>query len=153
MKNKSTLLLAAGLVVLAAAVPAYVVATQQSHGGGDHHAHATTTAEQSDNTQTASIRMDIKDFAYELPNIKIRKGTTVTWTNQDTTLHNVMKEHEGGGASHDAVAASEVQDAVFSGPLLAKGESYSFTFTTAGNFPYHCAPHERTMTGNVTVVE
>jgi len=151
MKNKSTLLLAAGLVVLAAAVPGYVVATQRSHGG-DHHAHASTTAEQSDNTQTASIRMDIKDFAYEMPNIKIKQGTTVTWTNQDAVQHNVIKDHDGN-SSHGAINAAEMQSDVFSGPLLAKGESYSFTFTTLGDFPYHCAPHERTMTGNVTVIE
>ena len=152
MKNKSTLLLVAGLVVLAAAVSGYFIVTQRSHSG-DHHAYTSATAEQSDNTQSANIRMDIKDFAYEMPNIKIKQGTTVTWTNQDTTRHNVMEEHGGNGASHEAVTVSEVRNDVFSGPVLAKGESYSFTFTATGDFPYHCAPHERTMTGNVTVVE
>ena len=41
---------------------------------------------------------------------------------------------------------------VFAGPLLAKGERYSFTFTEADSYPYHCAPHPD-MKGTVVVTE
>ena len=48
--------------------------------------------------------------------------------------------------------AADVQPDVFAGPLLAKGERYSFTFTKVGSYPYHCAPHPY-MQGAVVVTE
>lgn len=105
-----------------------------------------------DLTTQSEVTMDIKDFKYERPNIKIKKGTTVTWTNQDTVKHNVMKEHDDSDAAHDAPTKDEVKPDVFAGQLLAKGESYSFTFNEIGEVPYHCSPHP-SMNGSVTVVE
>lgn len=105
-----------------------------------------------DLTSQTTVAMDIKDFKYARPNIKIKKGTTVTWTNRDTVEHNVMLEHPGGGAAHDAPKPNEIKPDVFAGPLLAQGESYSFTFNETGTDPYHCSPHPF-MKGSVTVVE
>lgn len=105
-----------------------------------------------DLTNQTEVNMDIKDFKYEKPNIKIKKGTKVTWTNQDAIKHNVMLEHEGSGKPHDPPTASEVDPSKLAGPLLAKGESYSFTFNEVTASPYHCSPHPY-MKGSVTVVE
>lgn len=105
-----------------------------------------------DLTSQTAISIDIKDFKYSQQNIKIKKGTTVTWTNQDSVQHNVMKSHNDDGKAHDAPAKDEVKADVLAGPLLAKGESYSFTFNEAGANAYHCSPHPY-MTGNVEVIE
>jgi amicyanin len=105
-----------------------------------------------DLTQESTAAIDIKDYAYAKQNIKIKKGTTVTWTNRDTVQHNVMKEHDNDSEAHDAPTPDKVRPDVLAGPLLAQGESYSFTFTDAGSFPYHCSPHPY-MKGAVTVVE
>lgn len=105
-----------------------------------------------DLTNQSEVTMDIKNFKYEKPNIKIKKGTKVTWTNQDTIKHNVMLEHEGSDKPHDPPTASEVDPSKLAGPLLAKGESYTFTFNEVTANPYHCSPHPY-MKGSVTVVE
>lgn len=105
-----------------------------------------------DLTSQSEVSMDIKDFTYEKPNIKIKKGTKVTWTNRDAIQHNVMLEHEGSSKPHDPPTKSEVDPTQLAGPLLARGESYSFTFNEAGGDPYHCSPHPY-MKGSVTVVE
>jgi len=105
-----------------------------------------------DLTNQSEVSIDIKDFEYEKPNIKIKKGTKVTWTNRDTIQHNVMLEHEGSSKPHDPPTKSEVDPTQFAGPLLAKGESYSFIFNEARSDPYHCSPHPY-MKGSVTVVE
>lgn len=106
-----------------------------------------------DLTSQSQVSMDIKDYKYTKPNIKIKKGTKVTWTNQDAVQHNVMLDHgDDSNAPHDAPVPDEVKPDVFAGPLLSKGESYSFTFTEASNDPYHCSPHPY-MKGSVTVVE
>lgn len=102
-------------------------------------------------TNKNQVTINIEGNAYEPQNIKIHKGTKVTWVNRDSTRHNVMEEHEGSERIHDAPEISEVDPDHFAGPLLKRGESYSFTFNEVGQKPYHCAPHPY-MKGNVTVV-
>lgn len=93
------------------------------------------TGEQ-DLTGQAEITVDIKNFEYLKNNIKVSKGTKVTWVNQDAAKHNVVSDNPAGPQSE----------------LLAKGESFGFTFDTAGTFNYLCEPHPY-MKGVVTVVE
>lgn len=83
----------------------------------------TTTAVETESV-TNDVLVDIKGFAYSLVELKVKKGTTVTWTNQDSVRHNV---------AFDSGAVK--------GPLLAKGETYSYTFDEIGTFAYHCSPH------------
>jgi len=58
--------------------------------------------------------------------VTVRIGDTVTWNNPDTSIHNVF--------SDDGTTFS-------SGPAVAGPWTYSFTFTAAGNFGYHCQLH------------
>lgn len=105
-----------------------------------------------DLTSKSEVQIDIKDFKYDKPNIKIKKGTKVTWTNRDMVKHNVMAEHEGADQAHDPPTKDQVDPNEFAGPLLEKDESYSFTFNEVSAQPYHCSPHPF-MKGSVTVVE
>lgn len=124
----------------------------ETNSDGHHNKDSESLGGLVDLTNQAAISMDIKDFKYTQPNIKIKKGTTVTWTNRDDVKHNVMKEHDDDDAAHDAPTLDEVRPGVFAGQLLAKGESYSFTFNEVSTAPYHCSPHPY-MKGSVTVVE
>ena len=96
-----------------------------------------TMAEQ-DLTSQKEVTMDIKDFDFEKANIKVKVGTKVTWTNVDSARHNVIIDGEG-----EEGLGSE---------LLAKGESYSYTFTKVGMTKYLCEPHPY-MKGMINVVE
>lgn len=91
-----------------------------------------------DLTAQKEVTMDIKDFDFAQPNITIKAGTKVTWTNADS-------------ARHDVVADGEAPEG-FGSELLAKGESYSFTFTEPGMTMYLCQPHPY-MKGMINVVE
>jgi plastocyanin len=74
-------------------------------------------------------------------NIVVDEGTEVTWKNQDTIAHNVKK-------SADAVdfgGEFGVEAGQF-GP----GDTYSYTFDKAGQFPYTCTIHAG-MSGSITV--
>lgn len=122
---------------------------------GDGHHNSDTEKNDSpvlDLTNQSEVSMDIKDFKYEKPNIKIKKGTKVTWTNRDTIQHNVMREHEGADQAHNAPKPEEVKPDELAGPLLTRGESYSFIFNEVSSNPYHCSPHPY-MKGSVTVVD
>ena len=118
--------------------------SEHSAGADDHAHHHAEEADLGtvvDLTGQSTVQINIKNYAYARPNIQVTKGTKVTWTNQDAVAHNVMKEHDDGDQAHEAPSANEVRDDVFAGPLLAKGEHYSFTFNEVGSYPYHCAPH------------
>jgi plastocyanin len=75
----------------------------------------------------------IANFAFDPASVKVKAGTTLTWTNND-------------GAPHTVTAA----DGSFASGRLSTGATFSFTFATAGTYTYHCAIHSA-MTGTVTV--
>ena len=79
-----------------------------------------------------------KGFAIVQKSIKVKKGTTVTWTNEDSAKHDVTPDKET-----DEFKASE---------LFGKGETHSATFNTVGTYTYHCSPHPY-MKGTIDVVE
>lgn len=64
------------------------------------------------------------DSFYEPDPIRVKVGTTVTWTNQDTDPHDV----------------TAVDGTFYSGPIPADG-SWSWTFTKPGTYPYFCTIH------------
>lgn len=74
-------------------------------------------------------------------NIVVDEGTEVTWQNQDTIAHNVKKSAD----ALDFGGEFGVEAGQF-GP----GDTYSFTFDKAGQFPYTCTIHAG-MSGTITV--
>lgn len=92
---------------------------------------STTTAPQSTNSVT------IQNFAFSPSAITVKKGTTVTWANQDSATHTVTETDGQDGPKSDN---------------LVTGKTYSFTYNTVGTFTYDCSIHT-SMTGTVTVTE
>lgn len=88
--------------------------------------------------QMAANQVSYKGFEVIQPRITVKKGTTVTWTNQDSAEHDVTPETETADFK-----ASE---------LFGKGETYKVTFTTPGIYNYYCSPHPY-MKGVVEVTE
>jgi amicyanin len=86
--------------------------------------HSDTSSAASDAQSTNKVM--IQNFSFKPKDIKVKVGTTVTWTNNDGVQHNVVSDNGGDGPN---------------GPLLAKGASYSYTFKKTGTFDYHCNPH------------
>lgn len=79
---------------------------------------------------------------YVPPEITISSGTTVTWTNDDATIHTVTEgSPQAGGAG--ATPA-------FDSSIIAPGATWEHTFDTTGEFDYYCSLHPF-MTGKVTV--
>ncbi|HJT86032.1 MAG TPA: plastocyanin/azurin family copper-binding protein [Nitrososphaeraceae archaeon] len=74
--------------------------------------------------------------------ITVSPGTTVTWTNDDTTIHTVV-EGSPENASSGATPG-------FDSSIIAPGATWDNTFDTAGEFNYYCNLHPF-MTGKVTV--
>ena len=78
---------------------------------------------------------------YVPPEITVSSGTTVTWTNDDATMHTVTEESPQGGAGTTPM---------FDSSIIAPTATWENTFDTAGEFNYYCSLHPF-MTGKVTV--
>lgn len=88
---------------------------------------------------TGSSSITIKNTAFSPASITVSKGTTVTWTNNDNYLHNVTSGAPGA------------TNGLFSSANLNYGQTFSYTFNTAGTFPYFCSIHSDIMKGQVIV--
>lgn len=70
----------------------------------------------------------------------------IIWTNADTTAHTVTTDDQ----YTDQISGPF--DSIDSTGLILPQQTYEFTFTKDGEYPYHCEPHPW-MTGKVTVVK
>lgn len=86
---------------------------------------ATTPTPAADNT------IAIQDFSFNPATLTVKKGTTVTWINNDSAMHTVKSD-------------------AFTSGSLAKGDTFQFTFDTAGTFNYSCGIHP-SMMGTIIV--
>jgi amicyanin len=97
-----------------------------------HHQASGTMAMSSSSPSAAQVSsavatnaVTISNYAFSPASIKIKVGTTVTWTNQDPVEHTVTVNSGSGPMSM----------------LIARGQSFSYTFKQAGTYSYHCTPH------------
>src|SRR6476619_5423984 len=72
--------------------------------------------------------------------LTVSKGTTVTWTNGDTTLHTVTSGSPESGNSGTG----------FDSSYLAAGKTFQHQFSIPGTFEYYCTLHPY-MKGKVVV--
>ena len=78
-------------------------------------------------------QITISNYAFDPATITVKRGTVITWINNDSVPHKVISD----------------SPAFESGDIL-QGDTYSFTFSTAGTYAYHCQIHP-SMTGTVVV--
>lgn len=76
----------------------------------------------------------INNFQFNPSTLTIKKGESVTWTNEDSVSHAIK------GDSLSSLSSDS----------FSKGQSYTFTFNEAGTFQYHCSIHS-TMKGTIIV--
>ena len=81
-----------------------------------------------------SFKVRIANFVFADQTLTIPAGATVTWVNEDDIPHTVVS------ADH----------ATFRSKVLDTDQSFSFTFTSPGEYPYFCSIHPH-MTGKVVV--
>jgi plastocyanin len=80
--------------------------------------------------ETANVMID--NFTFEPAQLTVKVGTTVTWKNRDDIPHTVVSAGK------------------FRSKTLDTDDSFSFTFTTAGDYKYFCSLHPH-MTGMIKV--
>ena len=74
-----------------------------------------------------AIEVHIDNFVFQPAELRIKVGTTVTWTNRDDIPHTVMSAGK------------------FRSKTLDTDDKFSFTFTNAGDYKYFCSLHPHMM--------
>ena len=74
----------------------------------------------------------IDNFTFEPKALTVKIGTTVTWKNRDDIPHTLVSAGK------------------FRSKTLDTDDSFSFTFTSAGDYSYFCSLHPH-MTGTIKV--
>jgi plastocyanin len=92
-----------------------------------------TTAASVSATGGSTVQVIMSNKAYDPATVTVKVGDTVTWVNQDSPQHDVVADN-----------------GEFKSSLFDKGATFSFTFTKAGTYPYHCSIHPG-MNGTVVV--
>ena len=141
--SKNTVVIAVALTLGLAAGGA-IILNKPKPAENTNNTHSTTNTPEPkkddggpvDLTDQTTVEMDIKNSEYTKPAIMIKKGTKVTWTNQDSIEHNVFSLDNTGPRSE----------------LLKKSEKFSFTFDNATKIHYKCEPHPF-MTGLIIIVD
>ena len=79
---------------------------------------------------TTNVMID--NFTFEPAQLTVKVGTTVTWKNRDDIPHTVVSAGK------------------FRSKTMDTDDSFSFTFTAAGDYKYFCSLHPH-MTGMIKV--
>jgi plastocyanin len=107
-------------------------ATGDGDGGGGGGANTTGVS-------TLPGSSTLTDTAYQPNPVQVSVGDTVTWTNDDSTIHTVTSGQNGQ------------PDGKFDSSIMAPQQTFEHTFTEgAGEYPYFCVLHPN-MVGTVSV--
>lgn len=83
------------------------------------------------------VVVELRNFEFSRPELRVEAGTTVRWRNTTSSFHTVTPDGH--------TAWTEWQTA-------SDGEIFEVTFEEVGTYPYYCSPHRGLgMTGNVIV--
>ena len=119
------LLLLCALVALAAA---------GCGGGNDNGGSTSATSTPAASSSGGGVAIKMQNIQFAPKDVTVKVGQKVTWTNDDSTDHNVTAESGADFKSKD----------------FGNGETFSFTPDKAGTIKYECTLHPG-MTATLTV--
>jgi plastocyanin len=127
------------IVIVLVIIGTVVVLGMRDNGGVANRPEEPSSTGVQNNTPSVSesSTIIIDNMSFNPISLVVKKGTKVTWTNQDSTPHSIK--------------GSESNAAMMSG-TLQNGDSYDVTFNEVGSFSYMCGIHP-SMSGNVVVIE
>jgi plastocyanin len=119
----------APLVVLLATLAVVAVGCAGDSGGTKSGAKVDIPASKFEkDTGRKHVAVRVVDNDFEAPYIVVTAGTKVQWTNDGRNPHNVTPANTG---AFKAVPTDQ----------FSPGQSYSVTFSEAGDYPYYCSIH------------
>jgi plastocyanin len=118
-------------------------ATTTGITGGNTTGTNATSAGGGTSVSIVSGASSLTNTAYNPNPVQVKVGSKVTWTNNDSQPHTVTS---GSNGQPD----NKFNSSPNFNPLMNQGQTFSFTFTQAGDYPYYCLLHPN-MVGTVNV--
>jgi plastocyanin len=115
-----------------------ILATAAACGGGSSGGNSSNTTPTGPTTpanNNVAATISIVEYSFAPNTTSVKVGSTVQWVNNGTLPHttvsdkNVWTSTQLGGGTADAYGGT------------SGGQSYNYTFNTAGTYSYHCALH------------
>jgi plastocyanin len=134
---KKNAVVIASVVIAGAIVATYVLSGNMNMGvaGFGNSGQEPTTTPIPGNSTVVKIVANAGSNSFSPNPVEVKVGETVTWVNDDSARHTVTSK-----------------DGIFDSGIMGKGQSFSYTFDKAGEYPYFCEPHPN-MVGTVVVTE
>ena len=132
---KKNAVVIASVVIAGTIMATYVLSGNMNmgvEGSGNGQEPATLIP---DNPKVVKIVANAGSNSFSPNPVEVKVGETVTWINDDSGRHTVTSK-----------------DGTFDSGVMGKGQSFSYTFDKAGEYPYFCSPHPG-MVGTVVVTE
>jgi amicyanin len=130
MMNKTGVLIAVIVIILLIAGGVYLSNRNSTPTETTGQQNPSSNNPTGENTE----KVQIKSFAFSPEMLTIKAGTTVEWINLDSAPHTLVGNN-----------GMEINS-----PQLAKGQTYTVTFTNLGEYNYHCSIHP-SMKGKIIV--
>jgi plastocyanin len=92
----------------------------------------------------ATKDVTIQGNAFTPKATKVKIGDVVRWTNRDAFNHTSTSDGVADGSGYTGIG-------LWSSGAIAHNGTFSFTFSFAGTYPYHCSIHPLTMQGTIKV--
>lgn len=74
---------------------------------------------------SGGVSVSLRNLSFDPDTVTIKKGETVTWTNDDRRSRQIM-------SGNPPIMTDD-----FMSPVLQPGDTWSHTFNETGDFPYH----------------
>jgi plastocyanin len=103
-------------------------------GGGDSSSSSSSTPAASSSSGGGDVAIKMANIAFDPKDVTVKVGQKITWTNDDSTDHNVTADSGADFKSKD----------------FGKDGTFSFTADKAGTIKYECTIHPG-MTAAITV--
>ena len=103
-------------------------------GGSDDNASSSSTPAASSSSSGGGVAIKMANIAFDPKAVTVKVGQKITWTNDDSTDHNVTADSGADFKSKD----------------FGKGATFDFTPDKAGTIKYECTIHPG-MTATITV--
>jgi plastocyanin len=133
---KKNAVVIASVVIAGAIVATYVLSGNMNMGvEGSGNSIQQPTASIPSNSTVVRIVANAGSNSFSPNPVEVKVGETVTWINDDSGRHTVTSK-----------------DGIFDSGMMGKGQSFSYTFDKAGEYPYFCEPHPN-MVDTVVVTE
>jgi plastocyanin len=112
------------IIILISAVALFIHGSKSNMQNMNMQQTQNSSPSTSAKAPTGKNAVTIQNFAFSPATITIKKGQSITWTNEDS-------------AGHSATADDNSWDTT----VLSQGQSKTLAFSKAGTFTYHCSVH------------